>query len=280
MPILVAMLFALFLAGAARLESNRVNASRENMAMSHHVRTTQLAHLVSRYLDERGGVPPTDLAALAATPGYEEARQFLNESGPHGEGPFLYVAALNSSGNTYHRVIVYKPPFDGSITADDYILGSFNKCGTTAANELGPWCGDPQGSWWMTETLSRIPDEISRERLQQQQTLQKFAKVYSSVVVVSSQLKQVFPDPGLGNDSAVTLISRLTGYNNATTAATCFGTWVWQNVPLTCDDLYTVWGTPRIYNYKNEDFISLYAEAPWKEDGLPIVVASQLDSRR
>lgn len=258
----------------AQLVTVRDNQRQESFAESRYTRTTEFAQLVKRYLDERNGVPPANIASLVATPGFEDASQYLNSSGPHGEGPFLFVVPLTRNGNSFHRVIVYDTPIDNSISATDYLSQTFNKCGSTSASQVGDWCGDPQGVWWMTETLDRIPDELAKERLQQQQTLQKFAKAYSFVDVN----RQVFPDPGLGNDSAVTLISRLTSYN--LTATTCAGTWMWQKVPLSCEDLYTIWGEPRIYNYKNEDQIALYAESPWNEGGQKILVASQLDSRR
>lgn len=281
MPIIVLFFFMLFIASAAQLETTRDDARQGHLAESRHDRTIKLAELVSRYLDEKKRIPPASLTALAATPGFEEARQYLNDSGPQGDGPFLESYLLNNGVNDYNRVIVYNPPIDGSISAINYLAASYNSCGTTAPSDKAVWCGDPSGSWWMTETLSHIPDELSRERAQQQQTLQKFAKIYS--VIIAN--KQVFPEPTPGgNDSAVTLISQLTSYGF--NANNCKGVWLWKGVPLTCEDLYTVWGTPRIYNYKTEDYIALYAEAPWREknpiSNLPefIVVASQLDSRR
>lgn len=277
MPLIVVFFFMLFLASTTQLETIRDDARQEHLAESRHSRTIKLAELVARYLEEKGGTPPADLATLAATPGFTQAQQFLN-TGPHGDGPFLAVyPGLPKGENTYTRVIVYTPPQDGSISATDYLTASFNNCGTTAAGNPATWCGNPTGSWWMTETHTRITGELSRERAQQQQTLQKFAKAYN--VILAGQ--QVFPELSTPGDNQVaSLISQLTGYNGLTTAATCTGVWTWQNIPLTCEDLYTVWGTPRLYNYKTAEHIVLYAEAPWKEGGQPIIVASQLDSRR
>lgn len=293
MPLIVLFLVTLFLANASRLESTQDASHQEWMVETRHNRTIALAQLVNRYLDERGGVLPANLTltTLAATPGYEDARQYLPISGPQADGPYLAVYPMNDGANTYKRVIVYNPPFDGSIDPADYLLAANNACGTTNASQPGNWCGNPKGSYWMTDTLSRISSEVARERAQQQHTLNKFAKVYS--------LNQIYPNPGSGNGSAVTLISLLSGYTM--TAATCTGVWTatvipasckdnsasgamactkqWQTIPFTCDDLYTIWGTPRVYNYVTKDLIALYAEAPWQEAGLPIVVAAQLDSR-
>lgn len=274
MPLVAVFLFVLFIAGQEMSETAQDHTRQEKLAESRHTRTILLAQLVNRYLDERGGIPPASLTALAATPGYESARQFLNASGPHGEGPFLAVYPLNNGTNTYNRVIVYNPPFDGSISATDYLLASKNACGATDASALGNWCGDPKGSYWSVDTLSRISAEVARERTQQQITLKKFAAFYSATYLSPIA---TYPDPGSGNDSAVTLISLLTGYS--LTANTCTGVWNWQGIPLGCEDLYTIWGTPRVYNFKTANWISLYAEAPWQESGQPIVVASQLDNR-
>lgn len=274
MPIFVTFLFALYIAASVRLETGRDNTRQEYQAEARHSRTILLADQISRYLDEKGGIPPATLAALAATPGFEETAQFLNTSGPHGNGPYLYSIALTSNGNTYNRVIVYAPPPDGSIDATEYLQATNNACGATGADDPSAWCGNPKGSWWKTETLARIPGELNREREQQQQTLQKIAKYYS---VLTNQEFPKLDAPNNVNDSAATLISQLTGY--AYTAATCAGVWNWHDIPLTCEDLYTIWGTPRVYNYKTDQYIALYAEAPWLESAQPIIVASQLDSR-
>lgn len=274
MPLIVAFFFALYIAASAQLETGRDNARQERFAENRHTRTILLADLVSRYLDEKGGIPPADLATLAATPGFEEAAQFLNTAGPHGNGPFLYTVALTSGGNSYHRIIAYSPPPDGSINATEYLEAANNQCGATAASNAAAWCGHPKGSWYHTETLAHIPGDLNREREQQQQTLQKFAKFYS---VLNTQAFPIMAAPNNVNDSAATLISQLTGYTY--TATTCTGVWNWQTIPLTCEDLYTVWGTPRVYNFKTDQYIALYAEAPWQQNGLPIIVASQLDAR-
>lgn len=293
MPIIIVVFLSMFfMMSAATLETSQDAARQDHLAESRHTRTIALAQLVNRYLDERGGTAPVSLTALAATPGFQEANQFQLSAGPHGDGPFLAVFPMTNGTNTYSRIIVYMPPYDGSISAADYLLAANNACGTTAASQAGAWCGDPKGSYWITDTIDRIAIELSRERTQQQQTLKKFAQIYST--------NQIYPNPGTGNASALTLISLLPGYS--ATAATCTGVWKaqigvagcttkgakgpltcteqWQAIPLTCEDLYTIWGTPRVYNFLEKDRIALYAEAPWKDiGGLPNIVASQLDSR-
>lgn len=277
MPLIAVFLLTLFFAWQTQFETTQDNVRQDRLAETRRNRTILLAQLVNRYLDERGGIPPASLAALAATPGYESATQFINSSGPQGDGPFYAVYALNNGTNTYNRVIVYNPPADGSINTTDYLLAANNACGGTAPSSTSPWCGNAKGSYWTVDTLSRISTEVARERTQQQLTLKKFASLYSA--------KQYYPNPvgadgqnnGANNNSSATLISLLTGYTY--TAATCTGVWNWKGVPLACEDLYTIWGTPRTYNYLTQDFISLYAEAPWQESGNPIAIASQLDSR-
>lgn len=289
LPILAIFLFAWFLAVTDQLETTQSNTQQENRAELQHHRTAALAHLVNRYLDEQSAVPPADLATIAATPGYEDARQYLN----NGDGPF-YIAYPMASG-AYHRIIVYSPPIDKSLTATEYLTAANNTCGATDASAIGAWCGNPKGSYWITETSARIATEILRERIQQQQTLKKFAAIYSTY--------QIYPDSGTGDGTAVKLLDLLTTppasaatctgihqANNATKLpGTCKRTSAqgdltclqqWAGIPLTCDDLYTRWGGPRSYNFITQDYIALYGEAPWKDtDGKAIAVASQLDSR-
>lgn len=289
MPVIVIFLFAWFFAVLTQLETTHDNTHQENQAELRHQRTVALAHLVNRYLDEQGAIPPADLATIAATPGYEDARQYLNQ----GDGPF-YVAYPMASG-AYHRIIVYTPPFDKSLSATDYLSAANNTCGNTDASAIGSWCGNTKGSYWITETSARVATEVLRERNQQQQTLKKFAAFYSTY--------QIYPDSGAGEGTAVKLIDLLT--TPPTSPATCKGIYQanhttklpagckrtsatgeltclqqWAEIPLTCDDLYTLWGGHRSYNFITQDYIALYGEAPWKDtDGKTIAIASQLDSR-
>lgn len=274
MPLIVIFLCTLFLAAMNQLATARDADRQDASATTRHNRTITVAQLVNRYMDETGGTPPVSLAALAATPGYAEAHQYVSGT-EQGDGPFLVTYALNDGINNYKRVIVYSTPLDGSISPADYLTAANNACGATAASAAGAWCGNPTGSYWTVDTRSRMSLELARERTQQQLTLAKFAQAYWHY-----QINGAFPDPGGGNGSAATLISKLTGYT--LTAATCTGVWVWATVPLTCDDLYSVWGTPRVYNYINNEFISLYVESPWNEGSgptVPIVVASALNTR-
>ncbi len=295
MPIIIAVFFfVFFMTSAAQLETANDAARQTDLAATRHSRTVGLAKLVNRYLDEKGGMAPVSLDALIATPGYAEAYQYKIAAGPHGDGPFLAVFPITRGSNTFSRVIVYMPPYDGSISAADYLLAAHNACGTTNASADGPWCGNTKGSYWITDTIDRLSLELSHERLQQQTTLKKFAQIYSTY--------QIYPNPGAGDGSAVRLIDLISGYS--ATAATCTGIWKaqvvtagcstynaksvpmscsaqWADLPLTCEDLYSIWGTPRVYNFLSKDRIALHVEAPWIEEtgGKPYIVASQLDSR-
>ena len=300
MPIfIVVFFFVFFLTSAAQLESTQDAARQTGLAETRHNRTVELAQLVNRYLDEQGGSAPVSLDTLAGTAGYQQALEYKT-GGPHGDGPYLAVFPITREMNTFSRVIVYMPPYDGSISSDDYLLSANNACGATDARVDGPWCGNPKGSYWVTDTINRLSIELSRERLQQQTTLKKFAQLYSTY--------QIYPNPGTGDGGAVKLIDLIPGYSPMAKATTCTGIWKaqvatpgcttmaargipmtcsaqWADLPLTCDDLYTIWGTPRVYNFLSQDRIALYAEAgpataPWKDEhNVPYIVASQLDSR-
>lgn len=289
MPIIIIFLFVLFLTSASQLEVTHDATRQDNTAETRHNRTVALAQLVNRYLDEQGAVPPASLAVIAAIPGYEEVRQYLT----NGDGPFYVVYPMN--GGTSHRIIVYSPPIDGSLNATTYLQAANNACGTTDPSQSAAWCGNPKGSYWITDTSARISREMVRERSQQQQTLKKFAAIYS--------LNQIYPDTGAGDGTAVKLLDLLT--TPPASAATCSGIWQanntvkltaacqrtaavgpltciqqWKDIPLTCEDLYSIWGTARSYNYITQDYIALYSEAPWIDtDGKTIAISSQLDSR-
>lgn len=263
MVVFVIFILSLFFASQQQLYVAHEETSKIAIAESTRSQTIALAQLVNQYIDDHNGTPPASLAALAATPGYQAAKQYADAG-----SPYLAVYAMNDGTNNYSRVIVYTPPIDGSISATNYLLAANNACGTTDASAAGNWCGHPKGNYWIINTNARISGETSKERLQQQETLRKFASYFNA--------NGNFPDAGGGNGSAGTFANLITGYNQ--TATTCAGTWQWNGIPLACNDIYTIWGTPRTYNYLDNKHIAIYSEAPWLQSGLPIAIASEINN--
>ena len=134
----------------------------------------------------------------------------------------------------------------------------------------GPWCGGKDSHWWLYDSRHDYSNEISLEKSAQRRILQKFAHAYALVV----DNRQAFPKPA-GPSST---LAALVGYGGA--AGTCVGSFVWNAVPLDCTDLFSVWGTPRVYNYLTEDYIALFTSSTIKDaSGNRVPVASQLDAR-
>lgn len=269
MPFIVIALFTWFMWAVTSVEDTASNAQDHYAAKVRRARTEGLAEAINQYINETGSSPAT-LAALVSQPGYTHTRQYQPDSGPHSNGPYYYTASItDAAGTTYNRVVAYLPPQDNSLTATTYLDAANNTCGGTAPNTDNPWCGNTSGIYWHRDTRDQMDAQLVEERTQQITTLKKFAAHYSK--------NQSYPDPGTGLNTAVTLISRLTGYG--LTATTCAGIWNWSGIPLGCEDLYTRWGTPRVYNYIATKWIALYAEAPYYESGQPIAIATQHDNR-
>lgn len=212
------------------------------------------------------GTAPADLATFASQPGYEHQRLAINTPWQD----YAVSSTLNDGNWQYPRVTVFSQQAGTAVTTTQYLDASHNACGSTAFDNVATWCGSKNSYWWRFDLKDEYARQISVEKAAQQRLLQKFASYYAKV----SNNQQVFPNPG---GSGVKLTDLIVGYSQ--TAATCTGQYQWQGVPLDCSDLYSVWGTPRVYNYLSEDFIAILATAPFKNSaGEDVHIASQLDA--
>jgi hypothetical protein len=265
MPVIVAAFVMWFLAllnGYVAL-----TAGRDQMldGQQRAINTRFTAGAVMQSISETG-TPPASINALASTPGFQDQR--LAASIPW-QG-YAVSGVLNDGTWQYQRVAVFSQRRETAVDTATYLTASTNACGTAAFNATGPWCGSKNSFWWTYDTRADYPNQVSAERAAQRRILQKFARKYEQVV----NNKQVFPNPG---GTAASLVNLIPGY--AQTATTCTGQYMWQGVPLDCTDLYSVWGTPRVYNYISEDYIAILATSTIKDTtGAFVQVASQLDS--
>ena len=264
MPIIAIGIFALILSLLTSLISLTASATRFHDDQQRTMNVRAVAGAVLQSTMETG-VFPASVSTLATTPGYEYLRLSTNLTW---QG-YSFTAALNDGTWQYERVVVYSQRPQVATTPAQYLSASNNACGTGAFNATGPWCGSVNSFWWTWDMRSDYSNEISAERAAQRRLLQKFARIYELV----KQNQQVFPNPGA---SGVPLIKLIPGYTQ--TATTCTGSYLWQDVPLDCADLYSVWGTPRVYNYVSEDYIAILATSTIPDNnGNPVQVATQLD---
>jgi hypothetical protein len=210
------------------------------------------------------GTPPVSLAVASTQPGYEDLRLEINRPW---QG--YAVSPIMTDGTwQFQRAVVFSQKTNTAVNTTSYLAA--NACGTNDFASPGPWCGSKNSYWWLYDSRTEYTNQIEMEKLAQRRILQKFAQTYGTV----TDNRQVFPNP----DSPSATLASLAGYGG--TAANCTGLYTWGAVPLDCSDFFSVWGTPRVYNYVTEDYIAVVTTSTISDaTGNPVPVATQLDLR-
>lgn len=269
MPYSVLILFLILqttlLLVSARQTDLVVAFDKENREIS----VKQLTAAINNYYVESGTYPATT-TALAAMPGYEYLKNI--------DRSFQSLATttnLDDSVFKYKRVTVFsQDPYDHPLTDTEYLDATRNTCGTGDFATSTDWCGSTNTKWWKHETRESIQDDLARERKRLHRLLDKFAAWYNGDVTVST-INGVwgnnFPSPG---SSAAKLTTLVTGFSQ--TATTCSGVYTWNGIPFDCTDLYSVWGTPTVYNYVSSSHITLMTKTPYtRSDGTALYVSTE-----
>lgn len=222
----------------------------------------------SQYRKETGSYP-VSLSSLSSVTGYEWLRTVLpaDQGGLQAAGSTIPLrTALSgdiSDGTwTFQRALLFAPR-DVRTPDAAYLAG--NTCpgpGAEAFAVATDWC-PPRDTTatWKEETRNQAGPESTEARLRMGRTLAKFASFFNTA--------GAFPAGG------PTTLSSLAG--GPATAAACTGTFVWSQVPLGCEDLFSRWGTPVTYNRIASNLVVLAAESPFRDGaGNHIVVAAEL----
>lgn len=229
-----------------------------------------LAAAVDSYYAETNAYPAS-IAALAATTGYEYLRTTAR--------PFQSLATASNLDDTvfkFNRVVVYtQDPYATPLTDAEYLDASNNACGSGAFATGTDWCGSNNSQWWKHESRDNISLLIGNERQRLFRVLHKFNAWYNDDITVST-VNGVFgnnyPNPTPATAAPLTLL--VAGF--AQTATTCAGIYVWKGIPLDCSDLYSIWGTPTVYNFISSSHIVLITKTPYKNsDGTALYVSTE-----
>jgi len=224
--------------------------------------TKQLATAIDSVYVE-SGYYPTSFAALAALPGYEYLKNTSR--------PFQSMAVATNILDPdfkFSRVAVFsQDPYDYPLPDAIYLAATNNACGAGDFATSTTWCGSQRSNWWKHETREIISANIARERNRQRRLLDKFTSWYST-----STGNNIYPDPGA---AAAALSALVAGF--AQTATTCTGIYTWQGIPIDCTDLYSIWGTPTVYNYLSRTHVALLTKTPYiKADGTPLYISTEI----
>jgi hypothetical protein len=265
----------LFLALATMLgslSSDLLSRAQDNRDYLKSVAQRDLSQAMVQYRRERGTFPASG-PALALEPGFSSLRTWLSTANgglqPLGTRDYAEIAvspALTDTQWRYDRAVAFSMN-DMTVPAVTYLGATQNDCAPAA----GPadfataqaWCGNKQSRWTRMESREAYIDELESGRAAQIRTMSKFLAFYND--------GQVFPNPG----SEVNL-SALAG--GPAVAENCSGIYVWQGIPLGCEDLFSRWGTPTTYIYANSRKIALVAASRvFDNTGAPVVVSTEVE---
>lgn len=229
-----------------------------------HAQMITLAEGLERYASEFGNLPVT-LATLTATPGYEHLRAQL-DTWQH----YAVSGDLTDGVWTFQRAALLSFSRTAGLTPAAYLAA--NACGGGDFASATAWCGRRDSLWFRRESRDDYPRLILAQRLKLHRTLQKFADHFSAAQAFPA--KDASNNPLLGNSA--TAFPVLAGY--AGTARNCSGNFIYQGIPLDCDELYDLWGNPVGYQFLATKHIALVAETPmFNAAGTRIVLAADFN---
>lgn len=220
-----------------------------------------LAESLELYFQEHNSFPAS-LAALVATPGYEQVKSSLNNWQGYGISPSIIDGTW-----TFTRMVGFMNDPSKGITTASFLAN--NLCGIGGYNTATSWCGAKSGMWYRKETRDSLVVMINTQRAHFNRLMQKFANY--------SNANQIYPNVDYSNAAltanTVTSLAALVGY--AGTATNCSGQFQYQNIPIDCGDMYDIWGGLVGYQYISDSHIILVSESPiFNNLGSRVVVAA------
>jgi hypothetical protein len=265
----------LFLALAAMLGSlsgDLLARAKDNRAFLKTMAQQELTQAMLQYRREKGMFPASG-PALATEPGFSSLRTWLSTINggmqPSGERDLAEIAvsgALTDTQWRYDRAVAFSVE-DMTIPVATYLGTTQNSCAPASGSKdfatAQSWCGNKQSTWTKFESRAAYLDELVAGRAAQIRTMSKFLAFYND--------GQFFPDPQLESS-----LSTLVG--GPATAANCSGTYVWQGIPLGCEDLFSSWGTPIRYMYGNSRKIALVSTTGvFDNAGNTVVISTEVE---
>lgn len=260
-PLVITALIAAIASALALQSGANLDLMRLYRFNAHRSQLVMVAENLEQYYNERGTFPAS-LAALAQTPGYSHVRSLLN----NWQG-YAVSGALTDSVWTFQRMVAFSNDPKTGITPATYL--QHNACGSGAFSSAASWCGSRNSVWFLKDTRHGVNDAITTQRARLRRSLQKFGDFFSA--------NGGFPSRDSSGAALVTgntySVASLAGF--AGTASTCTGIYVWQGLPIGCDDMFDSWGKPVGFAYTSNNEFSLVSETPLTNAaGEPLLVAA------
>jgi hypothetical protein len=223
----------------------------------------------AQYWQEKHTLPGS-LAAMKATQGFEHVTTAINTSVGYQES-----SSLTDTKWQFNRAILYSYNAAGTKTLATR-LGE-NGCTTSSStsnfsSETGAWCGKYDWNWYVSDMRSVYTSEMANQRARQQRTMQKLASYYTA--------NQTFPNK---DQSSASLVAG-TGYalsalaSGPTSSTNCTDTYIWQGIPIDCEDMFDIWGGKLTYYFTSNNRISIISSTPFKNaSGTNITIGTDLN---
>ena len=238
-PVFIISLFFILIAalnlGVVPIEETWKHHRRELLSNSIEKITSAVAEHYSEVPGDVYVLPVN----LLNTPGNEtlrsyEIRRFQNAVAP----------SLNDGVWSFSRYAIWFEFPNSLVGPTAYANPVNNSCGIGSLTNSVSWCGRPQSLWARVETRSTNSELLMAEKQRLFRTIGKFYRGYSA----DFEFTKLAP-------GAVMSLANMTGYYG--TAYDCVGVKNYQGIPLTCDDLFNVWGAPIVLNQITESHIVL-----------------------
>jgi len=200
--------------------------------------STLMAAIEARYEENPTGgyIAP---GVITTTPGFEHLRLLSPE-----RFQFQVASTLNDGIWRFNRAAIWFESPHAFVGNTLYLSAANNTCGVGGFTSSGSWCGKEQSIWGKLESKGNNSALLLAEKQRLFRTIRKFYQRFNK--------DQTFSP--LANGQVRTLAS-LVGY--AGTAANCSVVPVYNEIPLTCDDLFNYWGIPIVLNKLSTKHISL-----------------------
>lgn len=260
-PLVITAFVGAIIAALAVQSGMNIDLMRLYRFNIHRSQLVMVAENLEQYYIERGTFPAS-LTALSQTPGYSHVRSLLN-----GWQGYAVSGLLSDSVWSYRRMVAFSNDPKTGLTQATYL--DQNACGTGSFASATSWCGRRNSVWFLKDTRTGINDAITTQRARFRRSLQKFGDFFSA--------NGSFPSKDATGGALVAgqtyTVASLAGYAGA--ANNCTGVYVWQGLPIGCDDMFDSWGKPVGFVYTSETAFSLTSESPLTNAaGVPLLVAA------
>ena len=267
-----------------------VNLVRKLDQTEKQVAFTETKNGISDFYNENHTYP-TSLTALAATPGFEHLKKYVNNS--HLWLQYNQAVNINDGTWIFDRVgLAIQDPKFALEPISSFWDAANNQCGTGAFNVASSWCGGESALWWKDEEREHALRDILKTRASLDTVMRKLVRYFN--VNNTGEPDREFPNryhdsTVLADGTADTLVS-LVGFGG--TAINCTGVFVLlgtaddgsgtvlatEGVPLSCNDMYSEKGFAVKYLRIGPKHAIITVDTGYdRSDGSAIIIGSHMN---